>query len=280
MANMNWSGSALTQYRFKADAFGNTFRAPGKAWLKIDVETQHPVGYLLESMLTFLHVPLNGLTFTAVAQTTIDSPQELSQVAPLAIRCPDPCTPPWPGWDPSIFNAQRTWPLDPLNNTDSADDAPIDFTYRPDPGNVQFSTLMPLEQFPGATAGDIGNELASCNPSVAGAACGMDISTPSAVRHLDAADDPAANQLADELRAALNTHGAWNQLVAVYQGDPAPNTPLDIVGFAAVTIENVNDGPGGPVTISVTFHKMFYDAAHTRGDGLYDFGVRTIGLSG
>jgi len=114
----------------------------------------------------------------------------------------------------------------------------------------------------------------------------MDIATPAQVPHLEApiTDDAAANAFADEFRDALKTHGAWTQLVAVYQGQPARGVPLDIVGFAAVSIENVDDGPGGlgggPVTISVRFHKMFYDTAHTPGGGTYDFGVRTIGLSG
>jgi len=300
MANTNWPGSVLTQYLFDAGGSGEPFRAPDKTWLSIQVETQHNVGYLLQNMLNFLGVDIHPLTFKATARVRIDSPVGLDQVAPIAIRCDDPndpstvpCQRPWPGWNSSIFAAKRDWPLDPLSTSDPSDDTPIDFTYYPknDVDHLPHSTLMPLEQFPGATPLDIRNELASCNPSVKNS-CGMDIaSTPTTLPHLvpPSDSDTDIKDFADLFRFALQDAGHWNQLVAVYEGPPVQNAPLNIIGFAAVDIVNVDDNGGaggGPVTISVRFHKMFYDSAqlvhpqdaNTHGD--YDFGVRTISLSG
>jgi hypothetical protein len=102
---------------------------------------------------------------------------------------------------------------------------------------------------------------------------------------------------ADAIYEALNNHGDWPYLVPVYDtyspgafpGDPLTPGEIDIVGFAAFTIEDVEqpNGPGlGPIVVRGTFDKMFFHLAQTPAGGVddqggeYDFGVRTIALSG
>ena len=76
-------------------------------------------------------------------------------------------------------------------------------------------------------------------------------------------------------------------LVPVYTQDSGNgDNDVNVIGFAAFSFKLIDGPVPGPVDIQGTFHKMFYDAAYIAPiqgpdvHGLYDFGVRTIGLSG
>jgi Flp pilus assembly protein TadG len=289
MATSNWDGSVLTRYSFEGGLRNGT-----KSSLDIAIETQHEVGYLFQNMLTFLGVSLNPLTFTAQAETRIDSPIGLNQVAPIAVKCPPPCSRPWPGFNTSIFDSARTWPLDPQDTSTTSDDTPIEFEFRPAAANRPDSTFFPVERFAGATINDVQADLQSCDPIVTGSgSCDQSVVTtgPGSDSQPVIDPDPAPNPdafdaaLADEatLRSALDTVGGWPHLVMVYDTYDDATGELHIVGFAAFTFTvELDPDPlvPDPVIIRGTFHKLFYDTAHTPGGGDYDFGVRTIALSG
>jgi Flp pilus assembly protein TadG len=302
MATANWEGSVLTQYESTPED-GVKWRGPDKTWLEITVTTQHEVGYLAQNMLAFLGVELTPLTFSSTAETTIKSPVALKQVAPIAIVCGRPeeadCRKPWPGWAGSPSPGGRIWRS--FDGTDDlgaeipfefGDSTQIELRYRPDPANLRNSSWMPVQRFPGATELDVQNAIQSCDPSdIDSPSCDQtEISTPSKQVAMDYAG-------ADAIYEALNNHGDWPYLVPVYDtyspgafpGDPLTPGEIDIVGFAAFTIEDVEqpNGPGlGPIVVRGTFDKMFFHLAQTPAGGVddqggeYDFGVRTIALSG
>jgi hypothetical protein len=311
MADRSWPGTAISGagYSFDADGTPYPLQGPGKAWLKINIRTEHPVGYLFQNLLTFLGIDLSPLTFRSSAQATIGVPKGLKQVAPLAIRC-SPCQTPWPGWAPGLAGS-RTWPT-PSDPTDATTPAPLDpptgvkpvrLMYRPGDPTAFDATFMPLQAFPGATVANVGDALASCNPSVL-SGCGLEVpDTPESLDWLPAPpptttpgpppDDAAAQQVCQQ----LDRRGDWNQLAPVYDDvtESGGSGTLHVIGFAAVTFKTVDasgseitgggcDTTTAPLRIDVTFHKMFFDLAHTNPTnphdfGEYDFGVRTIGLS-
>jgi hypothetical protein len=238
--------------------------------LTIDVETEHDVGYLLRNMLTFLGVDLSPLTFNARARVTIDSPASLNQVAPIALKCPDPCGPPWPGWTGDLFTDQRVWPLDPTSGGEQ--------TFRYFASNTKGSTWVPVE-LPGATF----NDAFCADPSTPNSPnCNQtEIPTPSLQQvWLQGGSTLSPDQVRSWLGHLIETPGLF--LVPVYTQDPVADGDYDIhvIGFAAFSFTLVPGPVPGPVEITGTFHKMFYDTAHTPGGGAYDFGVRTIALSG
>jgi hypothetical protein len=284
-AEQNWAGSALTGYIYRPDGDGHSFRAPDKPWLSIEIRTQHAVGYLLEGLLDYLGIPVDPMTFSAQARVQIDSPEGLPQVAPIALKCPrTPCSPPFPGWTSSLFTTDRDWPLDPADTSPTSPDA-RSFEYKPDPAHTD-DTFLPVEPFPGATVFDVESTLASCDARQPTNPCGMDVtSTPATLQPLDPGPGLTPPEKADNLRAALQNAGEWPHLVPVYDNNPDTDGFMNVIGFAAFTFE-VDAGPGGPVTITGTFHKMFYDNArllstgHAPEGGEYDFGVRTIAYTG
>jgi hypothetical protein len=301
IATANWEGSALTQYQYINEGGGSPLRDPTKTWLRVRVTTEHEVGHLAQNMLAFLGVDLAPFIFSSTAETTIMSPVTLKQVAPIAIACGAPdavdCERPWPGWDGSPADARRVWRSDdgtgapPEIPFEFDDNTQVELRYRPDPANLGDSSWMPVQRFPGATELDVQSAIQSCDPSdIDSPSCDQtEISTPSTQVAMDYADATA-------IYDALNNAGDWPQLVPVYDtyapgaipGDPLTPGELDIVGFAAFTIEDVEqpNAPLGPVIIRGTFHKMFFHLAQTPGGGTddmggeYDFGVRTIGLTG
>jgi hypothetical protein len=287
MAQENWAGTALTGYDYDGESTGFALRGPNKAWLKFRIQVEHEVGFLAQNMLSFLGVDLTSpLLFRSDAEVTIDSPIGIAQVAPIAVRCGSlpnvpSCESPWPGWDASLSASQREWPLDPEDTSPSSPDA-RSFVYEPEPGpDHADDTFMPIEAFPGATVFNVEDMLASCDPRQPTSPCGMNVpDTPTGLPPLDPAPGLSAAEKADALRAALQNAGDWPHLVAVYDNNPDTDGDINVIGFAAFWIRNVDDGPGGPVTITGTFHKMFFHAADTPGGGDYDFGVRTIALSG
>src|SRR5205085_12338011 len=88
MADDNWSGASLTTYAFDAAGTGSPLQGPNKPWLKINVSVEHPVGFLFQNMLASFGTDTSPLNYQATAQATIGIPRILSQVAPIATRCP------------------------------------------------------------------------------------------------------------------------------------------------------------------------------------------------
>jgi hypothetical protein len=293
MAHENWSGTVVAPFCPAAGAQHDCQRYPDKVRLTIKLVAQHEVGYLAQSVIAFLGLDLTSELFKARAEAVVDSPIGLDQVAPIAIRCgTDPifpsCEKPWPGWEAGLAGA-REWPLDPDDTSPTSPDA-VSFEYKPDPAN-QDDTFMPLSASPGATLLDVTSILQTCNPELATEICGMDVSTtPTTLDVLPPNPGLTPTQIADELRAALRDIGPWPHLVPVYDNNPdfEVSGSVNVIGFAALSF-TVDDpsGGGGPVVITGTFHKMFFDAATLDADGTvksgggqYDFGVRSIALSG
>ena len=127
-------GSLLTQYRFKADQFGQLVPRTGQG-LDRDRRRDAASGGLPAQEPG--HVPRHPGRRPDVQGGRADDDRLAGRTQPggaaraSGATSPGACTPPWPGWDPSIFSAKRVWPLDPLTTAIRRDDAPIEFHYRP-----------------------------------------------------------------------------------------------------------------------------------------------------
>ena len=285
----NWNGSTLDAVPVQGRRRRQQFRAPGKAWLKIDIETQHPSGYLFKNMLTFLHVPLDDLTFSAARRRPSTHRTGSARWRRSPIRCPDPCTPPWPGWTEHLQREAHV----------AARPAEQHRSERRRADRLRLSRRLPqpcaehvhaARAVPGRDGDDI--EQRPRVPAIRASQSRRAASTSRArrtdldsTRAASAADrDDSARRRSPRARRRTASWTAARRRCTT--SDPTATRRSTSIGFAAVTFESTSiDGLGDSTAArsrsaarstrcSTTSR---YDA---RTRGLYDFGVRTIGLSG
>ena len=244
----------------------------------------HDVPAVFASFLQFFGIDYAGLRIKANASAWTEPPLSLNRISPIALFCDVDCK-------AELTAGNAPWPVD--------DTTPVSFQFTPgDPLNSSFGPVA----LPGVDAGSFSTYV-GCDPTVNGSAnCNeqdaeSSNSTASACQPADGTapcwyprlkldPDTATNYAI--LSADLQAAGAFPHLVAIYDevdqtvpGDPASPYFFHVIGWASYAF-TVND-TGAQIQLNGTFHKLFVDGARLssdgRGGGIYDFGVRALGLS-